>query len=77
MPLGKLSPKVALFFTTSISLAVQEYSYNLGLTKGRLQNITFLLPLNKDKSINTDLIEEIMQSIDNIECLDYMLDIRY
>lgn len=76
LPSSILSPKVALFFTASIGLAVQEYSYNLGLTKARLQNIKFLLPLNSDKTINTKLIEEIMQSIDNVGCLDYMLDVR-
>ncbi|WP_425364628.1 N-6 DNA methylase [Candidatus Tisiphia endosymbiont of Mystacides longicornis] len=77
LPNKILDPDVALFLTTSIRLAVQEYSYNLGLTKGRLQNISFLLPLNKNKTINVEFIKSLMAGIDNSVFLKHILGSRY
>jgi hypothetical protein len=73
----RLDPEVALFLTASIGLAVQKYSYNLGLTKGRLQNISFMLPLNENKTIDTEFIKNLMKDIDNTVFLKHILDARY
>jgi type I restriction-modification system DNA methylase subunit len=72
-----LDPEVALFLTASIGLAVQKYSYNLGLTKGRLQNISFMLPLNENKTIDIEFIKNLMKGIDNTVFLKHILDARY
>lgn len=64
--LESLTPLIALYFVTSIRKAVKEYSYNLSLTKTRLQNIKVFLPLNKNETIDTVSIENEMNQLRNI-----------
>lgn len=68
-----INPKIAIYLITTIRKAVADYSYNLGLTKTRLENnINVILPLTDkgnldikfveseiDKLRNTNLIKEI------------------
>src|SRR5699024_5073369 len=57
------NPLIALFCVTSISKAVEAYTYNLSLTKTRLKNIQINLPLNSDGTVAVQAIEETMDEI--------------
>lgn len=68
--LESLTPLIALYFVTSIRKAVKEYSYNLSLTKTRLQNIKVFLPLNKNETIDTVSIENEINQLRNISFIE-------
>jgi Type I restriction-modification system methyltransferase subunit len=74
---GSFTPVVALYLATTISKAVTEYSYNLSLTKGRLEKIKILLPLNQEGNLSIDEIEYVMSGQTNIEYLYNVPDERY
>lgn len=73
----EFSPEVALYLKTTVSQAVIDYSYNLSLTKTRLQNIEILLPLTQEGTIDVDYIHEVMSNIKNIEYVQFVPDKRY
>ncbi len=56
----------AMYCITSIKKAVQNYSYNLSLTKTRLSNIKIILPTKEDSIVDNDAILSIMSKIRNI-----------
>ena len=71
------SPEVALYLKTTVSQAVIDYSYNLSLTKTRLQNIEILLPLNEHDEVDTGYIHKVMSHITNIEYVQTVSGKRY
>lgn len=73
----ELNPLLAMFFITSISKSVKAYSYNLSLTKTRLQNIKILLPINNDKSVDTEAIYKVLMNLNNTEFLNNIPNERY
>lgn len=68
--LPELTPKVAMFLITTISLAVKSYTYNLSLTKKRLANINIYLPIKEDETIDVDYINTVMNKIRNINMIE-------
>jgi hypothetical protein len=75
--LQNFTPKIALYLVTSIRKAVKEYSYNLSLTKTRLQKIYIFLPINKDKKIDISFIENEMNTLRNIDFVDSLNKNRF
>lgn len=73
----KFDIKIALYLITSIRKAVNAYTYNLSLTKTRLNNIKLYLPLCENDILDIEFIEEKMSSIKHIKLLDEILDERY
>lgn len=59
----ELNPKIALFVKTMLELNQKKYSFGRQLRLKRLENESILLPINKDKTINWDLIEEYIDSL--------------
>jgi len=59
----ELNPKIALFVKTMLELNQKKYSFGRQLRLKRLKNESILLPINKDKTINWDLIEEYIDSL--------------
>ncbi len=72
----KFNQAIALFLITSIRKAVKNYSYNLSLTKKRLNEIKVLLPINQSGELNTDYIENTMTKLRNIDQITELLDTR-
>lgn len=72
-----MTPLVALYFAESISKAVAAYTYNLSLTKGRLKNISILLPLMPDRTVDENQIIEIMRTLHNADFLTSIPAERY
>lgn len=72
----ELPPGVFLFLITTIRKAVNDYSWNLSLTKGRLSNIKILLPIKDDEKVDVELINELMKSLRNIEYLKNISEVR-
>lgn len=72
----ELTPEIFLFLITSIRKAVTEYSWNLSLTKTRLQNINILLPLLEDEKVNTEFIKSEMSKLRNIDFLQKISEER-
>lgn len=73
----ELTPEIAMFVITSIRIAVEDYTWNLSLTKKRLQNINIYLPLKADESLDFDYIEARMSKIRNIEMIKNIREERY
>ena len=71
------SPEVALYLKTTVSQAVLDYSYNLSLTKTRLQNIEILLPVLENGEVDVDYIRAMMSNVTNIEYVREVQDKRY
>lgn len=64
--LKEMTPEIAMFIITSIRKAVEGYTWNLSLTKTRLQNIKIYLPVTGEGSVDTDYIHKRMSGIRNI-----------
>lgn len=71
------NPIIAIFLTATISRAVEEYSYNLSLTKTRLLNIEIKLPINSDGVLDVEYIEKRMKSITNASLIENVPSMRY
>lgn len=72
-----LTPEVALFLVTTIRKAVTAYSYNLSLTKTRLQKITIKVPVDSEGMLDVALIHKMMSEVRHIGLLDELPDERY
>lgn len=59
----ELNTKIALFVKTMLELNQKKYSFGRQLRLKRLENESILLPINKDKTINWELIEEYIDSL--------------
>lgn len=75
--LDSLKPLIAMYLITTIRKAVEVYSYNLSLTKSRLQKIKILLPLNDDNMIDEEYIIQRMSDLYNVEILNNISDEKY
>lgn len=65
-----INPKVAIYLITTIRKAVVDYSYNLGLTKTRLENnISIILPVLPNGKLNLKEIESKISNLRNIELI--------
>lgn len=63
-----LNPKIALYLISSIRKAVADYSYNLGLTKTRLENnVKLILPIKNNGEVDLQFIESEMDKLRNVE----------
>lgn len=66
-----INPKIAIYLITTIRKAVADYSYNLGLTKTRLENnIDVILPLTKDGKLDLEFIESEIDNLRNVEMIE-------
>jgi hypothetical protein len=72
-----LHPRIALFLVTTIRKAVTAYSYNLSLTKTRLQNIMINLPLDVKGNLDVQEVERLMRGVRHVELLDELPEERY
>ena len=68
----KFNALIGFFCVTSIRKSVVNYSYNLGLTKTRLSNISILLKV-KDNLVDVEWIENFMSKFRNIK---YIINIK-
>jgi len=59
----ELNAKIALFVKTILELNQKKYSFGRQLRLKRLKNESILLPINKDKTINWELVEEYIDSL--------------
>lgn len=75
--LEALTPVTAMFLITSIRKAVEDYTWNLSLTKTRLKNIHIFLPLNEDETIDVAYIAQRMEHIRNINMVTDIQEDRY
>lgn len=75
--IDKLSPIIFLFLITTIRKAVVNYSYNLSLTKTRLNNIKIYLPVQENGKIDVNYIEDRMNKLRNIDLLNEIKKERY
>jgi hypothetical protein len=73
----QFSPLVALYLVTTIRKAVSAYTYNLSLTKTRLQKIHINLPLDKNGNVDVAWILEQMASVRHVELLADFPEERY
>jgi hypothetical protein len=73
----RLNHFIFLYLITTIRKAVVNYSYNLSLTKTRLNNIEIFLPITKDEKIDVDYIEKEMKKLRNIDLLNTINEDRY
>ncbi|MEA9984943.1 restriction endonuclease subunit S [Subtercola sp. RTI3] len=71
------SPRVALYLVSSIRKAVSAYTYNLSLTKTRLQKISINVPLTAAGTVDADWIRTEMFGLRHIELLDELPEERY
>lgn len=71
------STEVALYLKTTVSQAVLDYSYNLSLTKTRLQNVEILVPVLENGEVDIDFIRAVMSNVMNIEYVKKVPDRRY
>lgn len=70
--------RIAMYMVASIKKAVAEYTYNLSLTKTRLQKINLMVPINeKDDTIDIEYIYGMMEQVKHSHILDEALDERY
>lgn len=73
----EFSPLIALYLVTTIRKAVGAYTYNLGLTKTRLQKVLINLPLDSEGCLDVTLIRDQMLKIRHIQLLDELPNERY
>ncbi len=73
----EFTPEIALYLKTTVSQAVLDYSYNLSLTKTRLNNIEVVLPLTKNEEIDLEYIRKVMSNIINSEYIHNIPQERY
>jgi type I restriction-modification system DNA methylase subunit len=73
----RMTPVMALYFSESISRAVTAYSYNLSLTKSRLEKIKILLPVLNDGTVDEKTIISTMNQLKNIDLLSSIPNGRY
>lgn len=65
-----VNPKIAIYLITTIRKAVVDYSYNLGLTKTRLENnINVILPLKKNGELAVKFIESEIDKLRNVSLI--------
>lgn len=69
--------KIAIYIISSIRKAVSQYTYNLSLTKSRLEKINLMLPILENENLDTDYIYKQMEKVRHVELLDQILDERY
>jgi len=74
--ISEFSPIISMFIVTTIKKAVQNYTYNLSLTKTRLIKVKILLPLLKNGNLDISEIKKIMNKIRNIESISNISDKR-
>lgn len=73
----KMNPEIAIYLITTIRKAVADYSYNLGLTKTRLENnISIFLPVLNDEVLDIGLIERQIGQLRNAKFLKNINDER-
>lgn len=66
-----VNPKIAIYLITTIRKAVADYSYNLGLTKTRLENnINVILPLLDNDKLDIKFIESEINKLRNTNLID-------
>ncbi len=63
------NPIIAIYLKTTISKAVESYSYNLSLTKTRLSKVKILLPVLSNKKVDLKYIEKEMNKLRNIKII--------
>lgn len=73
----EMSPEIAMFLITSIRIAVKDYTWNLSLTKKRLNNINIFLPLKDDECLDSEYIKMRMHKIRNIGMIKNIREERY
>ena len=70
----EFNPLIALYCVTTIRKAVVNYSYNLSLTKKRLEeNIWIFLPMEvseRGEKVNTEYIKEQMRGLRNYQFIE-------
>ena len=71
------SPEIALFLVTTIRRSVEEYSYNLGLTKGRLEKINILIPTDENGKLDILSIQTIVRGLHNSSHISALSETRY
>ncbi len=60
----KVNEKIGIWFATLISKTVEDYTYNISLTKSRLRNVELIIPWSNNK---IDLKEIEKQYDDNVD----------
>lgn len=71
------TPEVAIYLATTIAESVKDYSYNLSLTKTRLQNIEILIPIKDDYTLDKEFIEYELSKLENIDFIKNVSSTRY
>ncbi|MFJ2618215.1 restriction endonuclease subunit S [Glutamicibacter sp. NPDC087344] len=75
--IGELTPQIALYLIASIRKAVSSYTYNLSLTKTRLNKIQLILPLTIDSKLDRKAVVDAMSQVRHVELIEEVPEERY
>ncbi|MFT3797882.1 restriction endonuclease subunit S [Microbacterium sp.] len=74
---GVMTPTIALYLVATIRKAVVAYTYNLSLTKTRLQKVQIALPVTEEGVLDHAFIKDAMSRVRHLDLLDGLPDERY
>ncbi|MGW9168126.1 restriction endonuclease subunit S [Agromyces sp. NPDC055658] len=75
--IGEMTPTVALYLVATIRKAVAAYTYNLSLTKTRLQKVLIALPVTPEGLLDREFVEREMSRVRHLGLLEELPDERY